>query len=189
MIKAEYSDKKKIVDILCKAFDTNHSVNFIVKQDQSRMKRIRKLMEYCFNMCFMFGNVFLSEDKEGCVLIVLPDRKKTTLKSILLDVKLAILVVGLSNLMKVLKREARVKQLHPRERFCYLWFIGVEPVCQNRGIGSKLLNDVINEAKIDNRPIYLETSVSKNIRWYQKFGFTVYEKLDFSYELFCLKKE
>jgi hypothetical protein len=48
---------------------------------------------------------------------------------------------------------------------------------------------VISEGASKQRPIYLETSTLKNIPWYEKFGFTVYDKLDFGYELFCMKKE
>ena len=110
-------------------------------------------------------------------------------KSILLDAKLAFSCVGLANLNKALARESKIKKLHPNELFYYLWFIGVDPSEQNKGIGTVLLKDVINESVALKRPIYLETSTLKNIPWYEKFGFSVYRKLDVGYELFCMKKE
>jgi len=61
----------------------------------------------------MFGDVFLSEDKAGCALILLPDKKKTTLKSISLDIKLILTCMGLSNAKKAMDREAKIKKLHP----------------------------------------------------------------------------
>ena len=189
MRRADYSDRDLIVNILAKSFDDNKSVNYIVKQDEKRAMRMRKLMEYSFDVCYLFGDIFLTDDRKGCALIVMPDKKKTTLKSIMLDAKLALSVIGLSNIKKAMNRESMINKLHPKEPFYYLWFIGVDPSEQNNGIGTKLLNDVINEAKSKHRPIYLETSTLKNIPWYEKFGFTVYEKLDFGYELFCMKKE
>ena len=189
MKRAEYKDKEQIVDILAASFDDNKSVNYIVKQDKKRSERMKKLMEYSFDVCNLFGDIFLSEDKKGCALIVMPDKKKTTLKSILLDAKLATTVIGLSNIKKAMNRESKINKLHPKKPFYYLWFIGVEPTEQNKGIGTKVLIDVINEAKMKGRPIYLETSTLKNIPWYEKFGFTVYNKLDFGYELFCMKRE
>lgn len=189
MIRAQPTDKELIVSILSKSFDDNKSVNYIVKQDGRRTERLKKLMEYSFEVCNLFGDVFLTEDKKGCALIVMPDKKKTTLKSILLDAKLALSVIGLSNIKKAMNRESKIDKLHPQEPFYYLWFIGVDPSQQNKGIGTKLMNDVINEAASKQRPIYLETSTLKNIPWYEKFGFTVYDKLDFGYELFCMKKE
>ncbi len=84
MITAAYKDKNLVVDILTKSFEYNKSVNYIIMQDGKRNKRIRKLMEYSFEVCFQFGKIFLSDDGKGCALIVFPDKKKTTFKSILL---------------------------------------------------------------------------------------------------------
>ena len=146
-------------------------------------------MEYSFEVCHLFGEVFLTNDKKGCALILLPDKKKTNLKSILLDVKLISTCTGLSNLTKAMSRESKIKKLHPKELMYYLWFIGVDPDKQSKGIGSTLLNEVINEGTSEHRSIYLETSTLKNIPWYEKFGFKIYNELDLGYKLFFLKKE
>ena len=189
MIRADYKNKELIVNILLKSFDDNKSVNYIVKQDGKRAERIKALMEYSFDVCHLYGDVFLTGDKKGCALIVMPDKKKTTLHSILLDTRLALSCIGLLNLKRVMAREAAVKKLHPNGAMYYLWFIGVDPSYQNKGIGTRLLKEVINEGSSKQRAVYLETSTLKNIPWYEKSGFTVYNKLDFGYELFCLKKE
>jgi hypothetical protein len=189
MIRAEYNDRSRVVDILTTSFDDNKSVNYIIKQDNKRVNRIKKLIEYSFDMCYYFGDVFLTDDKKGCALILLPDKKKTNLKSILLDVNLIFSSMGLSNLKKAMDRESKIKKLQPEGLKYYLWFIGVDPDEQNKGIGSALLNEVIKEGLSKQRPIYLETSTLKNIPWYEKFGFKIYNKLDLSYRLFFMKKE
>ncbi len=150
---------------------------------------MKKLMEYSFEVCYLFGDVFLTNDKKSCALILLPDKKKTNFKSILLDIKLIISCVGLSNIKKALDRESRIKKIHPKGLMYYLWFIGVDPAEQNKGIGSALLKDVIEESVSKGRPIYLETSTFKNIPWYEKFGFAIYNEHDFGYRLFCLRRE
>lgn len=189
MIKAVYSDKNLVVGILTDSFETNQSVNYIVKQDKKRVKRIRSLMDYSFEVCYSFGEVFLSDDKKACALILFPDKKKTTLKSILLDVKLILSSVGVSNIRKALNRESKIKAIQPKELMYYLWFIGVDPKHQNSGIGTELLNDVIKDSNLMERPIYLETSTLNNLPWYKKFGFDIYNELDLNYKLFFLKKE
>ena len=100
MIKAEYHDKSLVVDILTKSFDTNQSVNYIVKQDEKRIHRIGALMDYSFEVCYMFGDVFLSDEKKACALVLYPDKKKTTLKSMLLDARLILSCVGIRNIKK-----------------------------------------------------------------------------------------
>jgi hypothetical protein len=189
MIRAEYKDKERIVEILTNSFQDNKSVNYILKQDQRRLQRVRNLMDYSFEVCYLFGDVFLSEDKTGCALIVLPEKKKTTLKSVLLDVKLIFTCTGLSNVKKTLDRESKIKKLHPTEPMYYLWFIGVDNNKQNKGVGSRLLEDVIQQASLKNRTTYLETSTLKNIPWYEKFGFKVYNELDLGYRLYFLRRE
>lgn len=86
-------------------------------------------------------------------------------------------------------REAAINKLHPKSPMYYLWFIGVDPSEQNKGIGTMLMKEVLDEGAAKQRPIYLETSTLKNIPWYEKFGFKVYDKLDFGYELFCMKND
>ena len=189
MIRAEYSDKDLIVSILVSSFDDNKSVNYIIRQDSKRVERIKLLMEYSYDVCNLFGDIFLTEDKKGCALLILPDKKRTTIKSILLDTKFAFTCLGFSNINKGMKREAKIKQVHPNGLLYYLWFIGVDSTNQNKGIGSQLLQEIISEGQKLNRIICLETSTLKNVPWYEKFGFSIYHEFDFGYKLYCLKRE
>lgn len=189
MIRAQLTDKNLIVSILVSSFDDNKSVNYIIRQDSKRVERIKRLMEYSYDVCNLFGDIFLTEDKKGCALLILPDKKKTTIKSIILDAKFALTCLGLSNIKKAMKREAKIKQVHPNGLLYYLWFIGVDSSNQNKGIGSQLLQDVISEGQKQHRTICLETSTLKNVPWYEKCGFSIYHEFDFGYKLYCLKRE
>jgi len=51
----------------------------MVKQDKKRNLRIRKLMAYLFDVCYLYGGVYLTDDKSGCALILFPDKKRITL--------------------------------------------------------------------------------------------------------------
>lgn len=189
MNRAKHSDKELIVNILTKSFDNNKSVNYIINQEKNRSYRIRSLIEYSYDLCELFGDIFITDDKNGCALIMKPELKKTTFKSILLDAKFVFKCLGVRNIKKAMSREAKIKRVHPKGPIYYLWFIGVEPENQNKGAGSKLMNEIIVEAKKQNRILCLETSTVRNIPWYEKFGFVIYHQFDFGYELFSLKKE
>ena len=188
MRKANYSDKSIILDILTRSFDDNKSVNYVVKQDQKRVDRITKLMDYSFNVCNEFGEVWISDDEQACALILFPDKKRTSLRTILWDLKLALSVIGIDRVNSVLKRESLIKNNHPNDSFAYLWFIGVNPVKQNKGIGTAFIQEVIGECEKKRRPIYLETSTQKNIPFYRKFGFEIYQSLDLNYTLYHLRR-
>ena len=189
MIRAENKDRALVADILTRSFDQNKSVNYIIRQGKRRSERIRMLMEYSFDICCQYGDVFLSEDKKACALLVFPDKKRTSFKSVVSDIQLATACIGLSNIKKALDREAKIKKNHPKEPMYYLWFIGVDPEYQNKGIGSSLLQEIIKESITLQRPLYLETSTPKNIPWYKKLGFAIYQELDLGYTLFFLKKD
>ena len=188
MINANPNDRALVVNILSQAFDDNQSVNYIVKQDSKRVKRIRVLMDYSFEVCSLFGAVYLSNDKKACALILFPDQKRPTLKSILLDLKLILFCVGLSGIQKTISRESLIKKIQPKEKMYYIWFIGVDKSNQHSGIGSKLLKEIIKDGNSKNLPIYLETSTLKNLPWYEQFGFKIYHELKLSYTLFFLKR-
>ncbi|RTL60088.1 MAG: N-acetyltransferase [Sphingobacteriales bacterium] len=189
MTQANKGDKNRVVDILSKSFIDNKSVNYIIRQDTKKEQHIRALMAYSFDICHLFGTVFLTDDKMGCALILLPDKKKTTLTSILMDIKLAISAIGLLNIKRAMTRESAIKKIHPNGLLYYLWFIGVDPEQQGKGIGSELLNKIIEEGISQKRTICLETSTLKNIPWYEKHGFKIYKEMEFGYTLFCMKRE
>ncbi|MBI1780678.1 MAG: GNAT family N-acetyltransferase [Sphingobacteriales bacterium] len=188
MIRAGIEDKNRIVEILSNSFDDNKSINYIIPQDVKRKKWIRKLMAYSFDVCYLSGDVFLSGDKKAFALILLPDKKKISLRSVLLDIKLATSVIGLRNVKKAMSREASISKIHPEGFLYYLWFIGVDCSEQGKGIGSKLLTAVIEEGLSQKRIICLETSTLKNLPWYEKHRFKTYKELDFGYSLYCMKR-
>lgn len=188
MKKAQYSDKNVVVDILTQSFDTNKSVNSVIKQDGNRVKRIQALMEYSFKMCYTFGEVFLSDDDNACALILFPDKKRTTSSSLFWDLKLVYKSIGLANLNNVLNREAFIKKARPKEPLYYIWFGGVRPDYQNKGIGTSLLSEVLQYSISYKRSAFLETSAEENVSLYQKFGFKIYNELDLGYKLYMMKR-
>lgn len=188
MIKADKNHKSHVIEILTNSFEDNQSVNYIVKQDSKKTERIRALMDYSFEICYMFGAVYLSDDKKGCALVLYPDQKKFSIKSTLLDVRLLLNAIGLTRAGKAMSRESAIKSNYPNEPIYYLWFLGVFNADQNKGLGSQLLKEIIQDSQSQQKPIYLETSTIKNIPWYQKFGFSIYQELDFDYKLFMLRR-
>lgn len=187
MTRANPDDRDLVVELLIWSFEDNQSVNFIIRRDKKPIKRIRTLMEYSFWVCHRFGEVWLSDDHKACALVLYPHQQKNTLMSIWLDIQLIFGAIGLKGIKKALDREAKIKAIQPKEPMAYLWFIGVNPFCQHQGIGSKLLQEVITDAAAQNLPVYLETSTTRNLPWYEGFGFQIYYKLYIGYTLLFLK--
>lgn len=189
MIKAANTDKSLVLDLLTKSFENNKSVNYLIKQNHKKRARLYELMDYSFEQCQLNGEVYLSEDKKACALLVYPHHKKARIKSLKLDLKLMFNTIGLRSIKKTLRREKLIKSMQPKEEKLYLWFIGVDPKFQHAGIGTQMLKEIQQLAQEANLPLYLETSTVQNLPWYKKHGFTLYQQLDLSYKLHFLKYE
>jgi hypothetical protein len=189
MIRADGKDKQFIVDLLTESFDDNKSVNYIIKGGPHRKRQIAVLMEYSFEVCSKFGDVFLNEQRTACSLVLYPDKKKASLQSIFLNIKLILIAIGFKNIKKVLDREKKINTLYPSKDIFYLWYIAVKKDAQGRGIGTALLKEICTCAATANKDIYLETSAEENIRWYKKLDFDLYRELDFTYTLSCFRKK
>lgn len=185
-----HQNKQQIIEILTKSFRDNKSTNFVIKQDHKREARLKKLIEYSIFNGERFGQVYLSEDRNSCAIIIDTERKKITFRSLMWDLRLLFMCIGLKNIKKVLKREALIKASYPKEEFIHLWYVGVTPTEQGKGLGTNLIKEIIASARSMNKPVYLETSTERNFEFYKKLGFeeiTTIDQLGYSLKLFYLK--
>lgn len=69
-----------------------------------------------------------------------------------------------------------------------LWFFGVNPEKQGKGLRSKILKYVVDHSKNLNGLVYLETSTERNFPWYKKYGLEIYTVSDrFGFPFYFLK--
>jgi len=181
------ADKSCVVEILTQSLLHNKSVNYVVKQGDGHKARIAALMQYSFNLCHRFGKIYLSENRNATALVLYPHHKKTTPQAIWWDIQLIAQSIGIAHVAKVLKRESRIKKHHPPAPFAYLWFLGVDPAYQHQGLGTSLLHKIVEDARQQHLPVYLETSTERNVPWYQKAGFETYHQLDFDFPLHLMR--
>lgn len=189
---ATNKDKDIVIDILHSAFvdiKIANSINFVVKQDKKRSNRLRYLMEYMFNLCFKFGEIFLSDNNKGCILLMFPHRKRVSLETILWDIKLAFKTVGLENVVKVLKRESQLKKHHLKEPHIHPLIMGVRKEYQGTGVGPRLIVELLKHYDNNELPVVIETTTDSNLKLYKKFGFKIFKETnDLDYPLIFLQK-
>ena len=181
-------EKRLVIDIIAEAFDANKSVNYVVKQDKSRVSRVRSLIDYSYTICEKYGEI-LVHDHKAVAIIHLPHKKRNPYWSIIQDLQLIRKTIGIKNLPKVLRRESVIKGNHPDTPFCHLWYIGVSRNDQRNGHGTALLRQIVNKYDELQLPIYLETSTEENVSWYEKNGFKVYEEnIDFGFTTYMIRR-
>jgi len=167
--------KQKVMEVITESFDSNPSVNSVIKNDGKRKQRIKALSDYSFETSLMRDGVYVSCDGEGVALCYKYNLKKESFRDYLNQVKLVVRAISLSRVLSVMKREAYVKSLRPASgEFLYFWFLGVSNKARGTNAAWELKEMIFNDADNNKLPIYLETSVEKNKRVYQRFGFEVY---------------
>jgi len=192
MIQADKTHKEKVIEILSGCFEKNKTVNWIVKQDSKRIERIRDLMDYSFEACIETGEIYLTDDLNGVIIYSRSHDKLPILEEAYLTLHFVLKVTGIEGIGRALRREQYINQFHPKdEEFIYIWFIGLKKTEQGRGVGSAMLQEVINKSNKEKMPIYHETSDEGNLVFYKKHGFEVYHISPedmFGFKLYFLKK-
>ena len=72
---------------------------------------------------------------------------------------------------RVLELIGLMDEQHPHEPHEYLWFLGVIPTAQRRGLGSALMAPVLERADRTGRPAYLEATSARSKALYERHGF------------------
>jgi ribosomal protein S18 acetylase RimI-like enzyme len=67
---------------------------------------------------------------------------------------------------------------HPKEPHWYLEFIGTDPAHQGKGVGTALLQPMVDRFDEQGLPAYLESSKQANVPFYGRFGFEVTKRIE-----------
>lgn len=80
---------------------------------------------------------------------------------------------GLSKFARLPTLRKAMDAHHPAEPHDYLWFLGVQPAAQGRGIGSRLLASRCERLDAGGRAAWLETATPRNLGLYHRHGFEI----------------
>ena len=72
---------------------------------------------------------------------------------------------------------SQMEEFHPRFLHWYLPLIGVDPIHQGNGHGSRLLRNTLDECDRSGIPAYLESSSPENIPLYERHGFRLLSEI------------
>ena len=171
-------NKHIAIDILYSAFKEigiDNSINYVVKQDESRNKRLRFLMHYLVQDALWRGRIFVSDNADACLLLNYPAPSTIgyALNKLWLNVQLARRTIGISRIGKVLKRQRHLRANHPKEPHIHPIILGVRHEVQNQGKGFRLVQQVMQEMGDPEYPVFIETTTRENIELYNHLGFEI----------------
>ncbi|SHI89353.1 hypothetical protein [Pseudozobellia thermophila] len=177
MIKATKADRDLVVDILVEAFEPlkeDNSINFVVKQDHKRSKRMRVLMEYLFDTAMRTGVVCLSDNRASCLLLTYSNRDRLTFGKIYSTLRLAFKCIGIERVAKVLKRQKIVKRNYPKTDHIRPMIFAVKNEYRGGVTAPRLILQVYEEYRDTKLPVIVDAASQHNVKLYQKFGLKIF---------------
>jgi GNAT superfamily N-acetyltransferase len=186
MITAQKKDKPLVVDLLVQCFCDSKNIHYIIEKDNVGKRHLKVLMSYAFDHCMNFGEIFLSEDRQACALVLYPEKKILSIETLWQQLSLVVKSSGAQYFKRISARQKVIRQIHPHDLKFHLWFMGVKPDMQGKGTGSRILKELIAASKQQQRIFCLETPDSRHIPWLHKHGFGIYRQLDLGHLLYCM---
>ncbi|MBL0279801.1 MAG: hypothetical protein IPQ11_05590 [Bacteroidetes bacterium] len=173
---ATIADRATVVNIIVAMFKHNPTIQFMVKNDNKTNKRITAIAEYAFDFAVARDGVYISDNNKGVAICYQYNVKSITLKDIGLMIKMVFKAIHISKLFQIFLHDNFIKSQRPVDgNYYYFWFFGVLAEEQPKISARDLTIALFEKAKIQRIPIYAETTLEKNKKVYERFGFKVYK--------------
>ncbi|MEP6967234.1 MAG: GNAT family N-acetyltransferase [Pseudomonadota bacterium] len=178
-VEAGASDLPGVCGDLSAAFSDDVMFDWFLRADSRRdLARARFFRLLISRMAFGVGRIERPAGG-GAAAVWMPFEflKPTPILQELRSLPTFLFTTGLARFSRLLALRADMDKHHPMERrHVYLWFLGVAPAAQGRGVGSRLLKVGTNRLDAAGEPAYLETQTERNVGLYQRHGFEVVSK-------------
>jgi ribosomal protein S18 acetylase RimI-like enzyme len=172
--RAVPEDLDTLTEVLCRAFDTDPVMNWFVRPDSGREAAFRRFFELALRRLTMpHGEVYTTSGRDATACWTPPGRGAGSLLDQVLMLAEYVRICGPRRFPGVMRALAPIEARHPRHPHFYLFLLGVLPGSQGRGLGSALLQKVLERCDREAIPAYLENSNPRNLPLYQRHGFRV----------------
>ena len=163
--------------VLAQAFHTNPGFTALLPDDSpaERLALCTPLLRSFVAATDRYGHVELIEDGDAVQAVALmfaPGQYPEPLRFQLMTAW-PVLRIGLRRARRFELMDRFMRKHHERAPHWYLWFLGVLPALQGRGLGSRLLRSLNQRAARDGVPCYLETDKPSSVRLYERHGYVV----------------
>ena len=171
--RASFADHIAIANALADAFFDDPVMSWILPHAVSRHRRLSKMFDALLRIHYLrHGAVWTTPDKAGVAMWAPPGMAVIPPATILRNMPTLLGALG-RYAFRAIRALSHVEHLHPKEPHWYLAVLGTRRVQQGKGIGSTLLEPVLENCDSEGSCAYLESSKHSNIAFYRRFGFEV----------------
>jgi GNAT superfamily N-acetyltransferase len=175
---AEASDVPRLAAILAAAFAGYPLTEWVVLRDARSAQRRHAYFELLLGEGCRNGRIVCDEGGHGAAVWFPPGRWSVGVSDFLRTLPAWLRVTGLRALSSRLHGLYALTQQRPPEGDAWsLEVLGVHPSAQRRGVGSRLVEYGLEQARRDGVGAFLLTSSSEVLPFYARFGFSVANEL------------
>lgn len=142
-----------------------------------REEQVKYFIRCSCAYALLFGEGYATPERDGVALWLLPGNTTMTFGRMFRAGMLsAPLRLGLNAFSRFMGFTQHTDEIHKKSApmpHYYLFMLGVCPAAQGKGVGARLLADMLRIVDLKGMPAYLETQNERNVGFYQKFGFEV----------------
>lgn len=168
----DQADIPRVLDMLCRSFDQDPHINWMLRQDGQRSQAMRALFRLLLDPS-RGGELHVTHELHAAALWFSPAGADAGLsRDLAFFVRYPRIAGWTAAVAKALNLK-RLQSLRPNEPHYYLQLLGVDPGSQRHGLGSRLLLELTTRCDREGVPAYLETSREDNAAFYARQGFQV----------------
>lgn len=175
MPKARSDQKQTVINVLKESFQDNPSVVDIINQNRPIDRQLELLLSYAYERAKNREGVYISNNEKSVALCFLSGQNGFFIREFLAELKFG-MGVSLLKSVKTLKRQIRISRRRVKDPHLFFWFFG--SIKENEGASYELMKELFQKSAEMNVPILAETSLAKNRRVYERFGFKTYHVYD-----------
>lgn len=189
MRQANTKDKERMKLIFQEAFIDNPHILYLLGSKRLERK-IAIMCDHVFRVAQKRGGVYLSENNEGVLIVFAAAGLRLSFYEKCSQYLMAIRCFEWRRLLEISKTEKQVQSLRTcQPTDLYVWFYAVSDAALGGPTSRELMRSLFHLAEVQNGAIYAETSLKRNARVYQRFGFECYHHSVFAqFDLFHLRK-
>ena len=173
---ATRDDLEEVVTTLADAFADDVDMAWFMRADARRAWARRRLFARLIRTTAFPRGRIERPASGGAAAVWLPFEsvRPDPLIEVLLDGFRLMPVTGPLRAHRLMALRRSMDRHHPMDRpHAYLWFLGVAPAAQGRGIGSALLRSALARYDAARMPTFLETNTERNLALYRRHGYEV----------------
>ena len=169
---ATHEDRAALAVALARAFDDDPVMNWFFPRERRDSIRFRQFFSMRLRQLMPHGETYTVDGTAGGAIWALPDRWRLG-RWEEFRMGVALFTAIWPRVTRTVRGVELIEDAHPREPHYYLAVLGTDPEAQGRGIGSALMQPVLEMCDRDEVPAYLESSKERNIDFYARHGFRV----------------